>query len=246
MGAIVQNIYDPNNPRAQGMIQYMSRGNTPFLVCAYGDLVAAYQCAVAQNARRQQREAPTVTVRSVQQLPANQYETQVVLLSAETNFNDGKGPMTSSVRLGSFQEGPQGGWALTISAVHVPKQLSDQEWPTMRAIAASYRQNGQVIQQQTNQVIADIHARAAVNTKIAEERSRENDQHNADVEARWDDQAKQNKAFENYTLDRAVVQDNDVPAHGTFTYPTADFLVKTDPDRFQYVPTQDLVKGVDY
>lgn len=116
----------------------------------------------------------------------------------------------------------------------------------MRAMVASYRQNGQVIQAQANQVIAEIHARGEANTKLAEARSAANDAHNAAVEQRWDEQAKENKAFENYTLDRSVVQDNEQSARGTFTYPTADALVKSDPSRFQYVPTQDLLKGIDY
>jgi hypothetical protein len=37
----------------------------------------------------------------------------------------------------------------------------------------------------------------------------------------------------------------DAPAHGTFDNATADWLVKSDPDHFQHVPTLDLLKGID-
>ncbi len=106
-----------------------------------------------------------------------------------------------------------GAWFPIMGLAVCPKALAEEEWPTIQAMIMSYRQNQGVIEQQTQQVIA---------------------------------QAKENKAFENYTLDHSVVQDNEIPAHGTFKYPTADWLVKSDPNRFQYVSMQDLLKGVDY
>jgi hypothetical protein len=246
MGVINGNIYDPSTQQGQSMIQYMRKGSTPFTVCPFStDLVADYQCVSRQNRQRQQLPALSINVLSVTNLPANQYEKAAALVSAEIDFGDGKGLMMASIRLGANRTGAAM-WNLNVSQVNVPKALADEEWPTMRAMAASYRQNGQVIQAQTNQVIAQIHARGEANTKLAEARSAANDAHNAAVEQRWDDQAKQNKAFENYTLDRSVVQDNEQSARGTFSYPTADALVKSDPSRYQYVPTQDLLKGVDY
>jgi len=246
MGVINGNIYDPSTPQGQSMIQYMRKGSTPFTVCPFSrDLVADYQCVAGQNRQRKQLPQLSMHVIDVKNLPPNQYELVEALVSAEIDFGDGKGPMKASIRLGANRTGPAM-WNLNVSQVNVPRDLADEEWPTMRAMVASYRQNGQVIQQQTDQVIAEIHARGEANTKLAEARSAANDAHNAAVEQRWDDQAKQNKAFENYTLDRSVVQDNEQSARGTFTNPTADALVKLDPNRFQYVPTQDLLKGVDY
>jgi len=246
MGVINGNIYDPSTPQGQNMIAYMRKGSTPFTVCPFSrDLVADYQCVAGQNRQRRQLPQLSMHVIDVKSLPANQYELVAALVSAEIDFGDGKGPMKSSIRLGANRTGAAM-WNLNVNQVSVPNSLADQEWPTMRAMVASYRQNGQVIQAQANQVIAEIHARGEANTKLAEARSAANDAHNAAVEQRWDEQAKENKAFENYTLDRSVVQDNEQSARGTFTYPTADALVKSDPSRFQYVPTQDLLKGIDY
>ena len=173
------------------------------------------------------------------------YETAAALVLGDFDANNGRGPLVSSVRIGAMK--PTGAqWALNVNRVSIPKQLADEEWPTVVAMVNSYRQNGAEIQRQTNIVIQNIHDIGAAATARAEATSKANDRHNADVEARWDDNAKYNKSFENYQLDRTVVQDNDRNERGTAGYPLADALVRSNPNRFQYVQTQDLMKGVDY
>ncbi len=54
------------------------------------------------------------------------------------------------------------------------------------------------------------------------------------------------QAFDNVILDQSVVLDTYHNAHGTISDDYADALVKSNPDRFQYVPTQDYWKGIDY
>jgi hypothetical protein len=72
------------------------------------------------------------------------------------------------------------------------------------------------------------------------------DAHNRSVEARWDAQDKSNQAFSNYLLDQTVIQDNLKGTHSTEWNQTADALVKSDPQRYQYVDTPNFWKGVDY
>jgi len=243
MGVIFGNNYDPRTQQGANMINYMRRGSTPFTACGMSnDLIADFECVAGQNRQRQHLPPLSLHVVSSKLDPSNQLQGAFL---CETDFGDGKGPMMTSLRLGAQRMGP-GNWMMTVGQANVPRNLADEEWPTMQAMIMSYRQNAAVIQGQTQQIINQINARAAANRQLADARSQANDAHNAQVEATWDDQAKRNKAFENYTLDRSVVQDNDVPARGTFTYPTADWLVKSDPNRFQYVATQDLLKGVDY
>jgi hypothetical protein len=43
-----------------------------------------------------------------------------------------------------------------------------------------------------------------------------------------------------------VIQDTEHNARGTISNDYADALVKANPNRFQYVPTQDYLKGIDY
>ena len=59
----------------------------------------------------------------------------------------------------------------------------------------------------------------------------------------WD---KSNQAFANIILDQTVLQDTEHNARGTISNDYADSLVKSNPNRFQYVPTQDYLKGIDY
>ena len=54
------------------------------------------------------------------------------------------------------------------------------------------------------------------------------------------------KAFQNNTFDRSQVQDNDRNERATVGNADADALVKSDPNRYQIVPTQDWIQGVDY
>ena len=54
------------------------------------------------------------------------------------------------------------------------------------------------------------------------------------------------KVFQDYMLDRSVVRDTENGERGTVTNSYADFLLRGNPDRFQLVPNQDLIKGKDY
>jgi hypothetical protein len=229
------------------MLQYLSRGQVPFTACPYpGDLVSGYSCVINQLRRRRGQDALSIRVLNRERMRAGQFTTQVELITAEVDLHDGKGPMIASLQVGTMPRNPQGGWALTLSGALAPKALAEREWSTLKAIYASYHQNGQVIAGQTARVIADIQARGAANTKLAEARSAANDAHNASVRAQWDEQDRQSKIFQNYTLDRAVIRDTEQNAHGTLSYGAADALVKANPNRFEYVPNQELLKGVDY
>ncbi len=246
VGVMIQQIYDPNNPRSRQMIQYMQMAHKPVFVCpSGGDLMAAYMCVAKQNHERQNLPVPTFQLTSEQKLPGNQFEAPAGWVVGELDMHDGKGPQVMHARLGATRPGQDGAWVLTINASNVPDALAAEE-PTISAIVASFRQNGQVIQQETNQVIDQIHANAKAAQIRADATSAANDAHNAAVEQQWDTNAKYNKSFENYQLDRTVIQDNAYSERGTTGYALGDALVKSDPNRFQYVPTQDFLKGIDY
>ena len=54
------------------------------------------------------------------------------------------------------------------------------------------------------------------------------------------------QAFDNIIVGQSVVLDSWHNAHGTISNDYAEALVKAHPERFQYVPTEDYVKGIDY
>ena len=244
MGILNGNIYDPRTQQGANMINYMRRGSTPYYACPYStDLAADFQCVSGQYRQRQNLPPLSFHVLSTQTSPGNPSEGAMLV---EIDAHDGKGTMLSSIRAGAQRQGP-GGWTLTISEVRIPKDIADDEWSTVAAMIMTYRQNAAVIQGETQVVINQINARAVANQTLADARSHANDVHNAQVESTWDTQARQNKAFENYTLDYSVLHDpTDGGSYGRFTYPSADALVKAAPDRFQYAATQDLLKGIDY
>jgi hypothetical protein len=66
-----------------------------------------------------------------------------------------------------------------------------------------------------------------------------NDAHNDNID-------RSSKAFQDYVLDRSVVRDTENGERGTVTNNYADSLVRGNPDRFQLVPNQNLIKGKDY
>jgi hypothetical protein len=61
-----------------------------------------------------------------------------------------------------------------------------------------------------------------------------------------DDIDRSSKMNQDYILDRSVVRDTENAARGTVSNSYADSLVRGNPDRFQIVPNQDLLKGRDY
>jgi len=54
------------------------------------------------------------------------------------------------------------------------------------------------------------------------------------------------KSMQNYTLDRTQLQDTAYHQRGAIDNSYAAALIKADPDRFQSIPTQSFLRGVDY
>jgi hypothetical protein len=244
MGVLVGNIYDPHTPQGSNMLNYLSKGSTPFYACSLSaDLPTDFLCVTNQFRQRQHEPALTMNVISHRLSP--QDPSQGAFL-AEIDCHDGKGPMISSMKIGVHRMGPAN-WTLTIHEVRLPKSIPNDEWSTAAGMIMSYRQNSAVIQQETISVINQINEQAKANQIRIDATTKQHDAHNAQVNEQWDQQARQNKAFENYTLDYAVLHDpSDNGSWGRTDYPTADWLVKAAPDRFQYAQTQDLLKGIDY
>ena len=247
MGVLNQNIYDPNNPKTRSMIQYMSRGTVPYTVCPFtNDLVAAYKCVSTQNRQRQHKPPMSLNVISTKNLQGGQSGVPPALVLADIDLGDGNGPMKASILIDAIHQPGAMMWALVVNQANVPAKLADQEWPTITAMASSYRQNGRVIQQQGADAVAAIQAQSRANTARFEEHNKQMDAQKADFEAHMDNLDRQSKAMQNYTLDQSVLQDSQYPARGTVTNTTADAFVKANPDRFQIVSKQDWIKGVDY
>jgi hypothetical protein len=135
---------------------------------------------------------------------------------------------------------------MTVSASNAPITVADTENPLLMAVIHSYSQNAAVIGRETQVVlngIAETGRRSAVQAHDADVR-RENSAKAYDQ--KMDDIDRSSKSIQNYTLERSQLQDNYANARGTVDNPTADALVKADPDRFQIITRPDFIKGVDY
>jgi hypothetical protein len=247
MGALYQGILDPRAPGAQASARFAAMSHSQLLVCAYGqDLVRSFMSIIQQVDARQGRPAPSLRVISQSRTPVSPYESNAVLVLADIDTRDGKGVLTSSLRIGAMKPITPGHWAMTVTQLAVPKQLANAEWSTLEAIAASYNQNGQVIAAQTQRVVAQIQNEGETSRRAAAAQSAENDRYNHAIEANRDSQDRSNQDFSNYLRGQTVVQDNDRSARGTMDYAQADVLVKLQPDRYQYVQSPDFLKGIDY
>jgi len=244
LGVLYQQIHDPRMP--QPRVPTIGGGGRP-LVCAFGgDLFAAFVSVSNQVRRNRQLPQGAYRLVSTQNLPATQYEKKVIQAIYEVDLQDGHGLRKASARIGAMATRGIPTWAMTVSGSSAPKTVADTEAPIIMAVIHSYSQDPKVIAGEANAVIGQIHANAKASQIRAKAQSDANDAKNQAFDAHMDDLDRNSKSFQNYQLDRAQVQDNDQSLRGTVSNAYADSLVQADPKRFQIVPTQDFLKGVDY
>ena len=132
----------------------------------------------------------------------------------------------------------------------VPTQFAAKERATLGAILQSFNVNQAVVNTEAGQIsapaIAQIHAIGAAAAAQAQAAHERNDIQNSSVYQRWDSMDKRSQEFENYQLGYSVISDVGNNAHGTFWNEDADALVKSNPNRYEYVNAPGYWKGIDY
>lgn len=247
---------DTNNPSVRQTMATLQRGglqNTAYARALYypygGDLGKTFSDLVNMDRKRGGQGLASIQISSETpaQFPA---PWRCAHLAGKIDPNDGKGPREMNTVFCSSPPGRFGGYMNLAYHTAVPVALGDKERATMGAILASFAPNQAVIQSQANAIaapeIARIHEIGRQAAQQADAAHAAEDAHNRSVEARWDAQDKSNQAFSNYLLDQTVIQDNLKGTHSTEWNQTADALVKSDPQRYQYVDTPNFWKGVDY
>jgi hypothetical protein len=171
------------------------------------------------------------------------------------DLNDGLGPRKGSARVDAW-----GANAFSVSGSNLPVGIAESEGPTMLAVIHSYTQNEQMMAQmrqgEIDRVRADAARGNAQNAAINARREASNaafDQHMSSLnsqfsanDAHMDNIDRASKMQQNYMLDRSVVTDNENGERGTVSNNYADSLVRANPNRYQIVPNQNLIKGQDY
>jgi hypothetical protein len=192
----------------------------------------------------------TYTLTSKTNVPGN-----AIQVMYNVDLNDGVGLRKGSARLGLWGPG-----AMSVDGSNIPARFADEENPTLLAVIRSYKQNDQMMAQQRqgamNRVQADAARAQAQAAAINARREASNaafDQHmnglnaqSSSFNSHMDDIDRSSKMNQDYILDRSVVRDNENAERGTLSNSYADSLVRNNPDRFQIVPNQDLIKGKDF
>ncbi len=261
LGLIYQGIRDPGSMRSQQMPYGGNGGGYRPVVCPYGgEVFQAYTCVI--NQMRQNKGLPAASFRlsSSQRLASNQQEQQVIQALFEMDLHDGKGPRKASARIGEMHIGNSPTWALTLNGSNAPENVFEDVNATIMAMVHSFSVDHAVIQRETAAVIDNIHAVGAASTAqahAADQRREASsaafnnhmnaiDQNSGAFNSHMDDIDRSSKAFQDYTLDHSVVRDNDSSERGTVNNSYADSLVRANPERFEIVPNQNLIKGLDY
>jgi len=233
-------IYDINDPRVRARLRYANPNRLP-LLCPNSDALQTYLCTLQRGAAH-----PTFQLKKSQPIPARGLAVQAVLIDADIDLQDGGGLRSCELGL-SITSGSRVGYrTLGINGTCAPVSSAALEQPTLSAIYHSYTMNGQVVGREfaadaNNSRRAGNNARIQANNAHAAEDAR-----SAAFQAHMDNIDRFSKSFQNYQLDQTELQDNEQSARGAVPNALADALVKANPDRFQTVPTQDFLKGVDF
>jgi hypothetical protein len=166
---------------------------------------------------------------------------QAVQAVFTVDLHDGAGPRRGSVRVDSW--GPR---AFGVSGSNIPERFADEENATMMAVIQSYKQNTQMIAQLQQGVMNRIQADAARANAQAAAINARRESSTAAFNQHMDNLDRSSKINQDYILDRSVVRDNQNAERGTVSNSYADSLVRNNPERFQIVANQDLIKGKDY
>ena len=254
-----QQIIDPRSPRAQSLMYGGMAGRGPKVVCPLGpNLFEDYVCVVNQMRRNNGKPAATYNLTSATPVQG-QGQIRPLLVSFTVDLHDGRGLRNGSGRL-DLMGSPGATWALGFSMSNIPQKYADSEAATLKAVVASYRRNESVISAENAAVMDRIRQQAIANEQQAKsinesreankqsfdnhmqtlrQNDAENDQHMANID--W-----QSKITQDYILDRSVVKDNEYDDRATVGNRFADSLVKANPNRFEIVQNQDLIRGRDY
>ena len=131
-----------------------------------------------------------------------------------------------------------------------PAQFAARDRATLRAMLASFQVNNAIVSAQAvalaKPAVDAIHEIGRQVTQRIQESDRQMAERQSSFEQRNNATDRTNQGFSNYILDQSVILDNENNSHGTTWNDTAAALVKSDPNRYEYVDTPGYWKGVDY
>ena len=266
--------WDTNNPVVQGRLRQNIRFQNEIDIPSNVDMTK-YFAAIFQRIRLSRGQGPVpLQVASVQAVPGSQGQCVSVtgqlnpdnttmrelsgLMCRATPNQSGNYMFTftrSLLPLGASEQ--QRATANAILASYKPDMqraqaiAGAQTAPIIAQMNQTYQAHTQALMAMTQQQIAFSQQRTNATLARAQQVGAEHDAQNEAWRRGEDMQSRQVQGFSNYILDQTVVQDNNMYGNGTVGHGTlwnseADALVKANPNRFEYVPTQNYWRGTDY
>lgn len=261
LGLIFQGIVDPRNPQAQNMARIPGYNNSPHLICAMNPNLFADFVSVFNQVRNNNHKAQgTFNLVSSRNLGADGGPIAPIEAIFNVDFHDDIGPRKGSARIGVMWIKGSPTWAMTVSMSYLPEKNAEQENATLMAVIHSYSQDAKVIGREGQADLERIHQdgeRAKIQVDAANQRREAStqafdghmqqlkqqdsafEQHMGNID--W-----QSKISQDYILDRSNIRDTADTVHATTGNGLADMLVKSNPNKLEYIPNQQLIQGVDY
>ena len=240
-------VLDPSNPQQGPMIQRETRGGQlplpgMYVAIPYGTEPFRTLQEIDRQLRAKRHQSPP----AMELIDAQDLGNHCTHFKVHIDQHDGTGRMFSSINMCVFPPFMPGHYTVSLNQATLPDRLIDEDKPTFQAMFQSYKTNDTVIEGESQAQITQIHEigrRAQMQADASHEAW---DIHQQAYHNQQDSQDKRYAAFDNYILDQSVIRDTQENAHGTFYNADAEAIVKSNPNRYEYVPTQDYVKGIDY
>jgi hypothetical protein len=246
---------DTNNPAVQHTLQQLRMGQlrgTSYASGDYvpynGDLTKIY-IYLMQNMRKKanlsQANYNFTTSTAVGNGPI-----RCQRMAGTVDMQDGKGNREINVVFCVKPPGPYGQFLASAYSTTALVATASQSRATLDAIMRSFREDPAVISREASEIakpaVDAINAYGAAVVKRAQDSEKAFEIRNSSVYKQWDSNDRRSQEFSNATLGYSVIQDNAYNGHGTFYDDDAAALVKSDPNRFEYVNAPNYWKDIDY
>jgi hypothetical protein len=247
---------DTNNPAVQRTLQQLRMGQlrgTSYATAAYvpygADLTKTF-VYLLQDQRKKANLSPA-TYNFTSAVPTGGNNVRCVRLAGTADFQDGKGQKEMNAVFCAKPPDPySGSWLSSAYMTTAPMAIAPKIHATLIAVMQSFNENTNVINAQAIAIakpaIDAIHAYGDMVINRARDSEKAFEIRNSSVYKQWDSNDKRSQEFENSQLGYSVISDNTNSYHGTFWNEDADALVKSHPERFEYVAAPNYWKGVDY
>ena len=247
---LAHNSNDPRTAQAMAFGRSAAGRNTIYakgLVAPYGADLG--RTLVELNKQALRNGSPAVSpLQIAQQQLVRSSGARCAILSGSSSGNGQ--PLQFEGSFCQSQMDSSGSFMNLANLAFAPPEAASRERATLRAMLGSFQVNQAVVNAQAgalagpvidaiHQIGRDVDARIAATHQQEDEQRASFEQHN-------DAMDRQSQAFSNYMLDKSVLRDTESGGHVTTWNTTAETVVNSNPQRFEYVPTTDYWKGIDY